>query len=114
MTYWELYWITRLDSIQNTMGGICAVSFVGVCLIFAFFCMLVSEGDTEYVPSVKRCIKYLATITLVSGFLNIMLPSNKDLALMMSGHFVTNSDQLQKLPDNLLKYLNDYLEEKKK
>ena len=39
------------------------------------------------------------------------LPTNKELAVIITRHWAMNSEEMQKLPDNVVKTLNTFLEE---
>lgn len=110
MSFWELYWLTRCQSLATLFFILCMVSSITSCFLFVGSLMAINSSEQLLL---KKGVKYALPLAFVSGIFAALLPSNKDIALIYSGHFITHSEEMKKLPDNILKYLNTFLEEKK-
>jgi len=116
MTYWELYWITRLDPLHCSIVTFSITVFCSATISARIW---LKNADMDYEPNrviaktaFLWCKRFLF-LSVLSGLISTLIPNTKDLALIYSGHFATHSEEMKKLPDNLLRYLNTFLEEKK-
>jgi hypothetical protein len=116
MTYWELYWLTRLQDLKCAIGVLSLLlllSGIAASFLYTTNCDSYSEEGKIFA---RRSFKYTKISLFLSLFCFVVqtfIPNTKDLALIYSGHFATHSEEMKKLPDNLLRYLNTFLEEKK-
>lgn len=108
MSMWQIYWLTRLFNLQS------ALSVIAVVFGFSTFLFGISMV-TEFKEKEKGIYKYWAKQSLTafvsSMALFIFLPSKSDVAIMVAGSWATNSEEMKKLPDNVVKTINDFLSE---
>lgn len=116
MSMFELYLITRCENLHDLFMVVSIISLiVTIFSAIAVTAMSMPDTWTGKVTDIKPYRKYvliLGSVCFVSSLISALLPTTKDIALIYSGHFVTHSEELKKLPDNLLRHLNTYLEKK--
>jgi heme/copper-type cytochrome/quinol oxidase subunit 2 len=123
MNFWQLYWITRLDSICTLITVflilILITIFIGGIIYFVEYQdRWTNEEDKKELKNKFKLINYLAIIEIIIILLSIFVPSQKDILTIYSAQWATNSDEVKKLPDNTVKAINklleDYTKEKSK
>lgn len=98
-------------------------NLVGVALIFSafgaaiFIAIWIVACDRENGEDVEkwcaRHIKKVLATVIILGVLNVMIPSRSDLAWIIGGsaaYTTLTSDEAARLPDNVLKAANSFLE----
>jgi hypothetical protein len=114
ITSWDIYWITRLDGIGEMLAGIAAIGFmVMVCTAIFYAFWIDDKCREERGPHWKRYRMALATLFCVSFMgvsLRIMTPTTKEFAAIYLLPKIANNEQVQKVPENLLKLLNTKME----
>jgi hypothetical protein len=106
ITSWDIYWITRLDSI-NVVAGF-AVFILGIIILFGigFYRELKDEYELFSV-----WVGVAATIFFLSLLCTIFTPSTKEAAAIYLIPKIANNEQMQKIPDNAAKLLNAKMEQ---
>ena len=121
----EIYWLTRLDSI-NTFVFVSIMITVGVFSGTVLYCLIESSDSCCDEESVKKALKYIKG-SCVAFFLlmlvKIFIPTTQD-ALMIYGvggtiDYVKSNETAKQLPDKCFEALNKSVdslnkEEKKK
>lgn len=107
ITSWDIYWITRLDSICLFIG------FLDVALlIFLIFFPMIADLSLNFEPI--RIVKYegfFAFIFLLLCLCGVFIPSTKEVVAIYLIPKIANNEQMQKIPDNAAKLLNAKMEE---
>ncbi len=87
-------------------------------LILAFIVLAVFAGigyaECRYIPDEKLYVIKIRKFLISAGvcmLLTLPLPSASQLKLITSSYFVTNIDGIDKVPANVVKYVNNFLEE---
>ena len=117
----EVYWITRLDSLEAFFNvSIVFITFAAIGAIVGYFTF--SDDDEYDIKIHKLCSRHIMwTIpTLLFIILcNIFVPNTKE-ALMIYGiggtiEYIKSNDKAKKLPDKCInaldKFISDYTEE---
>ena len=117
----EVYWITRLDSLEAFFNGsIVFIAFATMGAIVGYF--VYSDNDEHDIKIHKSCSKHImwTVPTLVFIILcNIFVPNTKE-ALMIYGiggtiEYIKSNDKAKKLPDKYInaldKFISDYTKE---
>lgn len=122
--YTALYWLTRLDGINNLVLG-----FGWICLVVALIVFIASRigadfdefhhGDEllkridargKFTKKIKPLIIWGACLITISVF----LPTKNDMILIYAGgktmDYVQSDTSLQKIPYQTIKIISDYLE----
>jgi hypothetical protein len=107
----EIYWITRLDTIQN-----CCTVFlvVGFFCIFAS-CMRTFIGEETTEISITNKFKWVGiALTVIFLPLVMFIPSSKD-AMLIFGigptiDYIQNNETAKQLPDKCINALDNWVE----
>jgi len=123
LSNWDVYWFTRLEEIKSLLSFNGEPEFVSsfiVCVVILGGCALLSTNDnseidsTKLINMLKKFIKpfvlYLC-IRVILIFCAVLIPTQKEMAAIIMLPAVINNEELQKVPDNVLKLLNAKLEE---
>ncbi len=76
-----------------------------------------SNTDKDYKPEVSaqesatRVIKHTKWPLILALVLLIAAPDRKDIYMILGGYYVTNSEQIKQLPDNVLGAVNTFMHE---
>lgn len=91
----------------------CALVIFLTCSVVAIICLGIGSsleyGDDnkgKYYPWIKKFIVAVIVLTIIS----IFVPGEKQILTIAGGYAVTNDAEVKKLPDNILKAANSYLE----
>jgi hypothetical protein len=107
----EIYWITRLDTIQ----GFCiAILVIGVACIFISIMRTIARVDSTE-PSITSKFKWLGiTLTIIFTPLTMFVPTSKD-AMLIFGigptiDYIQNNETAKQLPDKCIDALDNWVE----
>lgn len=111
-----LYWFTVLSKIP-------VIAYITLPLITMFGVILfvnkINDDELDINDWIERnnVKTWAVCLGVISLFITIFVPSKKELILIYGGgtilEYVQNNPQAKELPDNVIKYLNDYLTDKK-
>lgn len=119
MSAWDIYWLTRLEPLLDASvafrWGLFVISAIFVIIAaIAWTCSLEEREhqakDTR--ASALRMIKCAAVsvcLTIIPWTVSVLTPSKSDLAIIFAGAWATNSEEMQKLPDNVVGTLNKFM-----
>ena len=68
------------------------------------------EEDKKTISSMKALAKKFMIVMIILGSLDVLLPDSKQIYSLAGAYAVSNDKELAKLPDNVLKAANSYLE----
>ena len=102
MEYLWIYLIGQADTLKAFLG---AISFA-LLLIFCpiVFSIMQCNGD------IPKAIRMSIIGAIIAGIVALIMPSTKTALAMVVIPPVINNEQVQKLPDNVLGFINEYLE----
>lgn len=107
MTAFDIYLISILDGVLNVCTVFMCVSGI---VIFIGFIEYTENCDTKFLKRFKKAI----TVFVCSVLAFVFIPSSKTALAMYAIPPVIvaaqTNQEMQKLPDNVLKFINDYLE----
>lgn len=115
-------WIYLYVVIENLVAGLKALVVVGVvAFLFMSFATLITSFDKHVSDIAKRdyerCKRWLKSVCLwfcVTSILVVFFPDREDVALIFGGAAlvsVAQTEEAQKLPENVLKAANKFLDE---
>ena len=112
VNWFILYLLTRCEALNN-LGVLASIIFSVATLGVLTAClMLISEHDKDTARTVWSMYGRWTLIGLiVSLVLSVIVPTNQDVALIIAGHWATNSEEMAELPDNVVRFMNKYLED---
>lgn len=107
----ELYWLTRLEYIQNFLVIVMSVSGIVLFISFMIWAM------ANYVEEAKSALKWaIGTFTtlVISSLIFVFVPSTKE-ALLIWGvgstiDYIQENETAKQLPDKCINALNDWVE----
>lgn len=107
----ELYWLTRLEYIQNFLVIVMSVS--GIALFISFIMWLMANYIEEAKTLLKWVIGTFATL-VISSLIFVFVPSTKE-ALLIWGvgstiDYLQENETAKQLPDKCINALNDWVE----
>lgn len=110
ITSWDIYWITRLDAISGFFVILFCASVVLTGAFLVFSPIIVDECfDDDWAKWRKLTVKLVVT-TIILSIPACLVPTTKEAAAIYLIPKITNNEQVQKLPDNALKFLNGKFE----
>lgn len=100
-----LYWITRLDTLCIFFGISFAVLLVSTLI---YIIVKLDDFDPEYEADRNniKCRNKLIILTLICLVPVIFIPSTKEIAFIYFAPKVINNEEAQKIPENIIKFLN--------
>lgn len=111
MSVWELYWLTRLGPIHDFLKLISVLSGLTIVLpLVGYIMCVIEDASKEVTDLVKKFLIVFSVVLTLSSLGQLFVPSNKDLTIILGGYWVTNSEEVKKLPENVAKTINDFLE----
>jgi len=115
MSIFTLYLLTRLEPLNNVFITMMIFSFVLTFFTSLFFIIswdVDGIAKEEKVQKIVRKVLVVLGLSLsVSALGSILTPTNKDIAVIVGGYWATNSEEVVKLPDNVVKTMNKFLKE---
>lgn len=108
MSLFTLYLITtllpNLHEAGSAITSICAfiIAFSGLTCFMAF--------DKEDKATGIKVIKYALIPFIIGGAFTILTPDSTQIYALVGGSFATNIEGVNKLPANVVKAANDFLE----
>ena len=107
----ELYWLTRLEYIQNFLVIVMSVSGIALFISFMIWAM------ANYVEEAKSALKWVIgtfTTLVISSLIFVFVPSTKE-ALLIWGvgstiDYIQENETAKQLPDKCINALNDWVE----
>jgi hypothetical protein len=111
MTSWEIYWLTRLDAVNQLF-------FVGVLVSFGvggLFLGIAANGyweDNETAPKwVKAGFVQFPFVAALLLTIAAFIPTSKEMAAILVIPKIVNNEKLTQLPDRVLDLANQWIEE---
>jgi uncharacterized membrane protein len=117
ITGWDIYWITRLDGINGTLSVFVALAVTALICTALFYGMWINTGyltnddKNTHWGWYKKWLISLSFLIIALSLLVTFIPTTKEAAAIYLIPKIANNEQVQKLPDNAMKFLNGKLEE---
>ncbi len=112
ITSWDMYWITRLDSINAFLVITAIIGLIAGCIVAVCYGMWIAEkSENEHWKYYRRILITDGIISLGLLLISCFIPSTKEFAVIYLIPKIAANEQVQKIPDNALKLLNGKMEE---
>ena len=111
ITSWDIYWITRLDSISFMFATfwILLLLVLGCMIILVPFAMdICFDDDTK---KYRKSLFYISTLFAIVSIGGSFIPSTKEVAAIYLLPKIVNNEKVQKLPENFTNLLNAKMEQ---
>lgn len=107
----ELYWLTRLEYIQNFL--IIVMSISGIALFISFMLWIMANYAEETKLALKWVISSFVTL-IISSLIFVFVPTTKE-ALLIWGvgstiDYLQENETAKQLPDKCINALNDWVD----
>lgn len=103
MTMWQMYWLTRLDSISQLTTGI-----IIACVVIFFLTL-------SFIDESRKPIKFVGVPSLIFGAFTLcigaFIPTSKEMAAILIVPKIVNNAKVQEVPDKLMTLATEWLEE---
>ena len=107
----ELYWLTRLEYIQNFLVIVMSISGIALFISFMLWTM------AEYSDEIRKTLVWLkctfATL-VISSLIFVFVPSTKEAVLIWGVgstiDYLQENETAKQLPDKCINALNDWVE----
>jgi len=114
ITSWDIYWITRLDLLNVVCIALLTGS--GIVLIIIFINIFGEDlvealWKEDSLLITRKIIKIGGLVFILSLLSFILIPSTKEAVAIYMVPKIANNEQVQKLPDNAMKFLNGKFKE---
>lgn len=112
ITSWDIYWITRMDSLNDFFSIFGIGSLVFFLALLSWSGPLAIDGvydsnkREEYWRLYRKSMIWGVSFGVIFTFLSLFIPTTKEVAAIYIIPKVANNEQVQKLPDNAMKLLN--------
>ena len=107
----ELYWLTRLEYIQNFLVIVMSISGIALFISFMLWTM------ANYVEEAKLALKWVIssfTTLVISSLIFVFVPSTKEAVLIWGVgstiDYIQENETAKQLPDKCINALNDWVE----
>ncbi|HIJ71136.1 MAG TPA: hypothetical protein HPP87_07210 [Planctomycetes bacterium] len=109
----EMYWLTRLDALNNIFG---AVAIIGVIVgLMTLYLVMFLGGDQEwYERNTKRALELLCLgllLILIGCTGQCFVPTAKEMAAIKLIPAVSKNENVQELPNKVVDLANEWLDE---
>lgn len=113
----EMYWLTRICALNDLAVLVLVFSLVALPVFVIGTAIGYFDDNKEMLSIATKGFKYSAWVYCISVLLATFIPDKKELMIIIGGgaiyDYVQNSEEVKKLPDNVVKALNDWLAEDK-
>lgn len=103
-----------LPSAAGWVGTFTIFAIIGFIILVIAYCLLATtitdDDEKRKMAKLLACIKRTACVMAVFALLDIFLPDTAQIYTITGAYAVTNNAEMAKLPDNVLKAANSYLE----
>lgn len=116
MSFFKLYlFFVALPHLGIAAGVLCGITGIGavvatICHITNLTSQTFDKDAVKLMPYSKFYMRLLWPLLFLSMTLAVFSPSSDELWMVAGGYAATNDAELKKLPDNVFRAANDYLE----
>jgi len=93
LTAWEVYWITRLDSISSGLAVLCAMSILCCAAVWVLHFMF-DESMPDPMKALIRHAKGLTALAVLFSLLAGLCPTSRECAAIVFIPRVLNNEEL--------------------
>lgn len=114
MELWQLWLLFVVPGIAGfiiVIGGLFIICVIVVGAISFCYYVLEERGDIKKWFACMKKIVPAVVIVCVVTFVSALIPSKKDAMLIVGGYYATNIEDIAKLPPNVIKATNKFIEE---
>lgn len=109
LSAFSIYCIGIVDGVKSMLAGL-GTMFAFLSAMFAVVEMTDFPERPERVKNAMRRLLITFVVLFAICTLRVFIPTSKTVIAMMTIPPIINNEEVQKLPKNLIEFLNDYLE----
>lgn len=114
MDLFELYLLSAIPSLGVLVSLISILSLVASAVIFIFYSINRfeehSENEKAKTDTYFKRFLFLPKVGLVLALVAVLIPNERQLYFIAGGYVASNAEGVEKLPDNISKAANAWLE----
>lgn len=110
ITPFQIYLISIADDISVFLTTIFVLLIIATIVCGIALIINTIEDNEDLCCKFKYAAKIFTIITFISGILCSLSPSTKTFIAMYTIPTIVNNKEVQKLPENLVKFANGYLD----
>ncbi len=112
MSFLQLYLLTRLPQIHDLfLFSAATVLILGFITLFTIGIDAALDASEASTKRFIIFIKYIAIIITPLAIGATMIPDRSDMAIIFASHWASNSEEVKKLPDNVVKTMNKFMDQ---
>ena len=111
MNHFVIYLITRVDNFIIITGVVFIISIIVALFSIACYYIECEDDDDEKKKIAFSVIKKMIVVIAISAFFIVAVPNSKEIAAIYLIPKIINNENIQKPPDNLLRFLNKKVDE---
>lgn len=112
LTSMDMYWLTRLDSLNNWIGCVFIISTIVGLVVGSVGAMFADTCDNLSPKDAFRWARRILLMSLIFGGLGVMVPTTKEMVAIYVVPALANNEQVRSIPDTALKLADEYLKQK--
>lgn len=105
----HLYWIVMLDNIKDLMVGLLGSGIVLAIFSIFWWCYVITEKKKIVAPIIANII--MGMVIIIGAIGVTFIPSTKQAIAIITIPKIVNNEQIQEMPDNALRLINQKLKE---
>ena len=107
-----LYWLTVLLNFKDVINDMGFMLFTFSCLGGFGLAVYIMEGGAVTFNFIKRILIIVIMYISIRSITYTFIPNKEQIATILAGNYLLDNKEAQKLPDNLLRYINSLLEKR--
>lgn len=111
----EIYWITRLDSINGLLSVILIIGLIATVFFTIAYASNGFETDDDFTEKNKKTLKHISIITVIVAIMSTFIPTQKDMLLIygVGGtiDYIKSNETAKQLPDKAVQALDKIISE---
>ena len=112
ITEWQMYWITRLDNINIAATIFLVLAAIGTIIGLVLMGVRYDDNDKDAKRWGRRVLRTSIPVALLFIFVQMFLPTTKQMAAILVIPKIVNNKKIQELPENLLELSNEWIKSK--
>ena len=118
----EIYWLLKLDAIQNLFTGLTTISAIAIIFFGVSYAIKIDftdynrdkEANEKLWSAWRKRLMLFSIVPIVFISLSTFIPSTKQMAAIMIAPPIINNEKVQQIPKDLLDILGLSIKKVKK
>ena len=110
MDFWTLYFMTILPGFAVFFAVLSVPFWIGSIVLDGIAIAMKIDEDRDY-KKVKPFAIVLPIVAIMLTLLSVLIPDKSQMYTLIGGYYVTNIENVENLPKNVVEAANKFLEE---